>query len=78
MDKVYITKQEMYDGIEKEAKKLKSGANGPILTTLLWIWIMWALIFLVIPAFISLVLVVVVYAPFYLVDQKIIKRKYNG
>jgi len=45
---------------------------------LLWIWIMWALIFLVIPAFISLVLVVVVYAPFYLVDQKIIKRRYNG
>jgi predicted PurR-regulated permease PerM len=68
----------MYDGIEKEAKKLKSGANGPILTILLWIWIMWALIFLVIPAFISLVLVVVVYAPVYLVDQKMIKRRYNG
>ena len=42
----------MYDGIEKEAKKLKSGDNGPILTVLLWIWIMWALVFLVIPAFI--------------------------
>ena len=78
MNKEYITKQEMYDGIEKEAKKLKSGDNGPILTVLLWIWIMWALVFLVIPAFISLVLVVVVYAPFYLVDKKIIKRRDNG
>ena len=39
MDKVYITKQEMYDGIEKEAKKLKSGDNGPILTMLLWIYV---------------------------------------
>ena len=29
----------MYDGIEKEAKKLKSGDKGPILTVLLWIWI---------------------------------------
>jgi len=68
----------MYDGIEKEAKKLKSGDNGPILTVILWIWILWALLFLIIPTFISLVLVFVIYAPFYIVDQKILKRRNNG
>ncbi|MBT4203151.1 MAG: hypothetical protein HOE17_01035 [Rhodobiaceae bacterium] len=78
MDKVYITKQEMYDGIEKEAKKLKSGDSGPILAILLWIWILWALVFLVIPAFISLVLLFVIYAPFFIVDKKILKRRNNG
>jgi len=78
VDKVYITKQEMYDGIEKEAKKLKSGDNGPILTVLLWIWIMWALVFLVIPIFISFILLIVIYAPFYIIDQKILKRRDNG
>ncbi len=78
MDKVYITKQEMYDSIEKKAKRLKSGSNGPIITVLVWIWFLWALIFLAIPAFISLVLVVVIYAPFYIIDQKIVKRRDNG
>lgn len=78
MDKVYITKQEMYDGIEKEAKKLKSGDNGPILTLLVFIWFIWALIFLAIPAFISLVLLIVIYAPFYIIDKKIVKRRNNG
>ena len=68
----------MYDCIEKEAKKLKSGDNGPILTVILWIWILWALVFLIIPTFISLVLVFVIYAPFYIVDQKILKRRNNG
>ena len=68
----------MYDGIEKEAKKLKSGDNGPILTVLLWIWIMWALVFLVIPIFISFILLIVIYAPFYIIDQKILKRRDNG
>ena len=78
MDKVYITKQEMYDSIETKAKRLKSGSNGPIITVLVWIWFLWALIFLAIPAFISLVLVVVIYAPFYIIDQKIVKRRDNG
>jgi len=78
VDKVYITKQEMYDGIEKEAKKLKSGSNGPIITVLIFIWFMWALIFLAIPAFISLVLLIVIYAPFYIIDKKIVKRRNNG
>ena len=78
MDKVYITKQEMYDGIEKEAKKLKSGDNGPILTVLVFIWCLWALVFLAIPTFISVILLIVIYAPFYIVDKKIVKRRDNG
>lgn len=78
MDKVYITKQEMYDGIENEAKKLKSAQNGPILRVLVFIWFLWALVFLAIPAFISLVLLVIIYAPFYIVDKQILKRRNNG
>ncbi len=78
MDKVYITKQKMYDGIEKEAKKLKSGDSGPILTILVWIWILLALLFLVIPTFVSLILLVVIYAPFYMIDKQIMKRKNNA
>ena len=65
----------MYDGIEKEAKKLKSGDSGPILTILVWIWILLALLFLVIPTFVSLILLVVIYAPFYIIDKQIMKRK---
>ena len=68
----------MYDGIEKEAKKLKSGDNGPILTVILWIWILLALLFLVIPTFVSLILLVVIYAPFYIIDKQIMKRKNNA
>ena len=58
MDKVYITKQEMYDNIEKESKKLRSGDKGPIITIFVWLWIMWALVFLAIPTLVSLILLI--------------------
>ena len=72
MDKVYINKSEIESMFENRRKKA-----GPMLTGIVMLWLLISFLFFGIPALALLIILLIIYLPFYPLD-KIIGRKNNG
>ncbi len=72
MDKVYINKSEIESMFENRRKKA-----GPILTGIVMFWMLVSFLVFGIPAIALLIILLIIYLPFYPLD-KILGRKNNG
>jgi len=70
MDKIYISKEEMWTGIKQEAKQLKPSNNAPIL-----VFLIICLLFIFIPFVIISTVFLVLYIPFYFIDNLLFRRR---
>jgi|TARA_B100001094_G_C17425606_1_gene436685 hypothetical protein len=73
MDKVYITKEELTKSIQNKRKN-----SGPFITALVLFWILVSSILFLIPSIVFGLALLIVYIPFYFIDQHILERKING
>ncbi len=71
MDKVYINKSEIESMFENRRKKA-----GPILTGIVMLWMLVSFLFFAIPAISLMIILLIIYLPFYPLD-KILGRKNN-
>ncbi len=72
MDKVFITKSELAQSFDKRRK-----SAGPFLLSVTWLWVFFSIILCVIPSILLLCVLLIMYLPFYWVDQAIIRRRDN-
>lgn len=72
MDKVFITKEELTQSIQK-----RQASSGPFLLSLVWIWFFTSVILFVIPALALMCALLIIYLPFYWIDKAIIRRRNN-
>lgn len=72
MDKVFITKSELAQSFDKRRKNA-----GPFLLSVTWLWVFFSIILCVIPSILLLCVLLIMYLPFYWVDQAIIRRRDN-
>lgn len=72
MDKVFITKDELAKQFTK-----KTNSTGPFLTALVMLWLFVGIIWLL-PTIVFACMLLILYIPFYFIDQSIIRRRNNG
>ena len=72
MDKVFITKEQLPQSIQKRQE-----SAGPFLLSLVWLWFFTSIIFFVIPALVLMCSLLIIYLPFYWIDKAIIRRRNN-
>ena len=72
MDKVFITKEQLTQSIQKRQE-----SAGPFLLSLVWVWFFSSVILFVIPALALMCALLIIYLPFYWVDKVIIRRRNN-
>ena len=70
MDKVFITKSELTKMMYKQKSKA-----GPFLTALMLFWILMSLLIFILPMTVFGILLLILYIPFYFIDQFILERK---
>tara|TARA_B100000963_G_scaffold361617_1_gene398161 strand:+ start:1507 stop:1737 length:231 start_codon:yes stop_codon:yes gene_type:complete len=70
MDKVFITKSELTKMMYKQKNRA-----GPFLTAIMLFWLLVSLLLFILPMIIFGILLLIVYIPFYFVDQFILERK---
>ena len=70
MDKVFITKSEFTKMMYKQKSKA-----GPFLTALMLFWILMSLLIFILPMTVFGILLLILYIPFYFIDQFILERK---
>lgn len=73
MDKVFITKDQLTESLQKRQKQ-----SGPFLLSIIWLWFFTSVILFLIPAIVFMCFLLILYLPFYWVDQIIIKRRRNS
>lgn len=72
MDKVFITKNELAKSIQKRQQNV-----GPFLLSVVWVWFFTSVVLFFIPSIVLMCLLLILYLPFYWVDQAIIRRRNN-
>lgn len=72
MDKVFITKNDLANSIN-----IRKNNAGPFLTAFVLFWLFTSLIWIV-PVFVFGCIAMILYIPFYFIDQAIVKRRKNG
>ena len=70
MDKVFITKGELTKMMYKQRSKA-----GPFLTALILFWILLSILLFILPMIVFGILLLIIYIPFYFIDQFILERK---
>ena len=70
MDKVFITKSELTKMMYNQKSKA-----GPFLTALMLFWLLVSILLFIFPMIIFGILLLIVYIPFYFIDQFILERK---
>ncbi len=70
MDKVFITKSELTKMMYKQRSKA-----GPFLTALILFWILLSMLLFILPMIVFGILLLIIYIPFYFIDQFILERK---
>ena len=70
MDKVFITKSELTKMMYKQRSKA-----GPFLTALALFWILLSMLLFILPMIVFGILLLIIYIPFYFIDQFILERK---
>jgi len=72
MDKVFITKNDLAKSIQKRQQNV-----GPFLLSVVWVWFFTSVVLFFIPSIVLMCLLLILYLPFYWVDQTIIRRRNN-
>jgi hypothetical protein len=72
MDKVFITKNDLAKSIQKRQQNV-----GPFLLSVVWVWFFTSVVLFFIPSIVLMCLLLILYLPFYWVDQAIIRRRNN-
>ena len=72
MDKVFITKSELTKLINTQKNK-----SGPFLAAICLFWFLSSLLVFILPMIMFGIFLLIIYIPFYFVDQIIIERKNN-
>ena len=70
MDKVFITKSELTKMMYNQKNKA-----GPFLTAFMLFWFLCSLLLFVLPMIVFGILLLILYIPFYFIDQFILERK---